>query len=121
MSAHQMNADEALAAYLATGKGFTASSAQGNAYCGFKAGFDFAKQLNASRVYDCKTHGTWDAFRVSGCPLCVSDARERIAKLEKALQFYANKEHVTEGIGWDSQPSVEDGEVARDILAKVAK
>lgn len=41
-------------------------------------------------------------------------------ELVKALQFYAEGKHYQEGHGWDSQPTVEDGEVARAALEKVS-
>lgn len=41
-------------------------------------------------------------------------------ELVRALQFYAEGSHYKEGRGWDSQPTVEDGEVARAALAKVS-
>lgn len=38
-------------------------------------------------------------------------------KIIEALQFYADGKHYQEGRGWDSQPTVEDGDMARQALA----
>jgi hypothetical protein len=60
-------------------------------------------------IYYCPTHDEWDAGRESGCPRCMRDARVKIDKYEKALQYYSDDSK----FGMDSHI---DGKVARKAL-----
>jgi len=71
-------------------------------------------------LYECNTHGIWNADYASGCPDCMGEARKRIAEADARIAVLENAlreaiESVEDWAGYASEYFQDKHDLAGDL------